>query len=217
MGDFKWAFVGLFMLAWGQTVPVSANPSVQASSGWAVQSLARLMERYPCTVRSAKSIRSQPTNRYETAALLSTCLTHWGDRPLDPQAQTMLNTLRSEFKLELAALQSDRPPAQRSRLVVLGSKTLRSDDLFKTAEKQNWTAGVGIRDFIVPKSLLTFTAGQAPTIVNAQNSTQMNYGAFYQFPIGDRLTLSPSVVIMTPSTTGANPGVQGALQASFSF
>jgi hypothetical protein len=220
VAKFNGAFAGLVMIVLGSAVSVSANPFVPTSSIWAAQSLAYLMERYPCTVHSAHPtpLKTQPNNRYETAALLSSCLAQWGDLPLDPQAQTMLNTLRSEFKLELAALQSDQPSAQLSRLVVLGSKNLRSKELFNTADPQNWTAGVGIRDFIIPKSLLTFTAGQAATVINHKESTQMNYGAFYQFPIGDRLTLSPSVVIMTnPSSPSATPAVQGALQASFSF
>jgi hypothetical protein len=79
-----------------------------------------------------------------------------------------------------------------------------------------WSTGIGIRDFIVSKSVLTLSAGN--TVNNAPGqSNSVNYGAFYQFPVGDRLTLSPSVVIISNPAKPTSPDIQGAIQASFSF
>jgi hypothetical protein len=81
---------------------------------------------------------------------------------------------------------------------------------------ENWSAGIGIRGFIIPKSVLALTAGN--TLVNPIGQPNpINYGAFYQFPIGDSLTVSPSVVIITNPNNTSNPDIQGAVQASFSF
>jgi hypothetical protein len=104
----------------------------------------------------------------------------------------------------------------------LGAKSGRSgsepDDLLGDRSIQSWTAGIGIRDVMIPHSLFTVSVSQSIPPSNFSQPTQMNYGAFYQFPLTDRLTLSPSIVIMTQSEkTGATPDVQGALQASFSF
>jgi hypothetical protein len=81
---------------------------------------------------------------------------------------------------------------------------------------ENWSAGIGIRGFIIPKSVLALTAGH--TIANSLGQTNpINYGAFYQFPVGDRLTVSPSVMIISNPTNPSSPDIQGAVQASFSF
>ena len=102
-----------------------------------------------------------------------------------------------------------------------GGATLTRSDLdltsgLKDRSFQNWSAGIGIRGFIIPKSVLTLSAGR--TFANPLGQLDSsNYGAFYQFPIGDRLTLSPSVVIISNPTNPSNPDIQGAVQASFSF
>jgi hypothetical protein len=80
----------------------------------------------------------------------------------------------------------------------------------------SWSTGIGIRGFIVSKSLLTLSAGNIVNNAPGQPNS-VNYGAFYQFPVGDRLTLSPSVAIITNPTKPNNPDIQGAIQASFSF
>jgi hypothetical protein len=81
---------------------------------------------------------------------------------------------------------------------------------------ENWSAGIGIRGFIIPKSVLALTAGH--TVANSLGQPNpINYGAFYQFPVGDRLTVSPSVMIISNPTNPSSPDIQGAVQASFSF
>lgn len=264
-----------------------AGPT-KASQDLAAQSLTQWAERHRCGAPAA-GLQSQPTNRYEMAALLASCLDSLGDRPLNAQEQSAIKTLRSEFKIELAALQDSQsdlirlrqsidsnPDMQTSRSPSIrwvrgldqdalirrqdkvgqnsssslgikaeaslgkigvfgrysvaagtplnlpegGAALTRSDlDLtsgLKDRSFQNWSAGIGIRGFIIPKSVLTLSAGR--TFANPLGQLDSNnYGAFYQFPIGDRLTLSPSVVIISNPTNPSNPDIQGAVQASFSF
>ncbi|WP_404787211.1 hypothetical protein [Altericista sp. CCNU0014] len=64
--------------------------------------------------------------------------------------------------------------------------------------------------------MLTLSAGSTLKRSLGQ-ANSMNYGAFYQFPVGDRLTLSLSVTIVNNPTKPNNPDIQGAIQASFSF
>jgi hypothetical protein len=81
---------------------------------------------------------------------------------------------------------------------------------------QTWSAGIGIRGFIIPKSVLAVSAGR--TLVNSFGQpSPINYSAFYQFPVGDHLTLSPSIVIINNPSNPGTPDIQGAVQASFSF
>lgn len=264
-----------------------ATPT-QKSQASAAQSLTQLVEHHRCVAPTAgpQSLK-QPTNRYEMAALLAACLDSLDARTLNAQEQSAIKTLRSEFKLELAALQDSQSDLIRLRQSIdanPGTQTLsipsirwvrgldqdtflnrqekvlpgrnlgikaeaslgkvgvfgrysvavgtplnlpeggapltRSDlDLssgLKDRSFQNWSAGIGIRGFIIPKSVLTLSAGRTFANPLGQLDTN-NYGAFYQFPIGDRLTLSPSVMIISNPTNPGNPDIQGAVQASFSF
>jgi hypothetical protein len=262
-----------------QAIPTATK----ATKGSAEKSLTQLAERYRCVAPKAAS--SNPTrNRAEMAALLASCLDSLGDRPLNAQEQSTIKTLRSEFKLELAALQNSQndiirlrqsvdpsPGIQSSSNAVIGSslRWVKGQDLDslllrpqdETAPNrvgikaeanfgkvgvfgrytvaagtplslpngaelsrsdlndrsfENWSAGIGIRGFILPKSVLALTAGH--TIINPLGQTNpINYGAFYQFPVGDSLTVSPSVMIITNPNNTSNPDIQGAVQASFSF
>jgi hypothetical protein len=292
-------------------------PSVPSSNPtfWASQSLARLMDQHDCPPQSAEtealSIDSglRQVNRYKIAAQLFSCLEHWDQQAFDTQEQAMLEALRSEFKLELVALQDYSAPdpvlisaniqsesigsnwsPQTSDFVVnipintikykysdkysehrqsidiasqgqvamgvhyidralgaprtllginaeaslgkiglfgrygtaLGPKFSQANRNFDNPAGdrsiQSWTAGIDIRDFIVQHSVLTISVNKSIQPSNFTQSVQTNYGAFYQFPLTQRLTLSPSIVIMTHSEkAGAAPDVQGALQASFSF
>jgi hypothetical protein len=271
-------------LRFAQAIPVPTR----AAKGSAETSLAQLAQRYRCMAPKATLKSSTSNNRIEMAALLASCLESLGDRPLNAEEQSTIKTLRSEFKLELLALQdsqNDRirlrqsvdsnPGIQLSNDAAIGSslRWVKGQDLDslllhpqdKTAPNrvgikaeanfgkvgvfgrytvaagtplslpdganlsrndlsaslgdrsfENWSAGIGIRGFIIPKSVLALTAGH--TLVNSLGqSNPINYGAFYQFPIGDSLTVSPSVVIITNPSNISNPDVQGAVQASFSF
>jgi hypothetical protein len=261
---------------------------IRKSQTSTARSFDQLMEHHRCAT-SASGLQSgkQPTNRYEMAALLAACLDSLGDRPLNAQEQSAIKTLRSEFKLELAALQDSQSDLIRLRQSIdsnpgtqpAGSSSIRwvrgldQDALIRRQEPvvsnrlgikaeaslgkigvfgrysvvatgspltlpesgtpltisdldlasgtkdrsfQNWSAGIGIRGFIIPKSVLTLSAGR--TFANPLGQLDSNnYGAFYQFPIGDRLTVSPSVVIISNPSNPNNPDIQGAVQASFSF
>jgi hypothetical protein len=266
------------LLAQAATVPAKGSQNL------AVKSFARLVERYRCATPAAQqSLSGQPTNRYEMAALLASCLESLGDRTLDPQEQSTLTTLRSEFRLELAALQEegqtesiriqqpieshsaiqqptysfikwsspssqDTPHQGGTAQPLLGIKaeaTLGKVGLFgrysvasrlsgvsngaelmgralglaselEDRSLQTWSAGIGIRGFIIPKSVLALSAGR--TLVNSFGQpSPVNYSAFYQFPVGDHLTLSPSIVIINNPSNPGTPDIQGAVQASFSF
>jgi hypothetical protein len=276
--------VAHILLAQAVTAPIKSSQTSAA------QSLTQWAERYRCGAPAGLKSSPQPTNRYEMAALLVSCLDSLGDRPLSAQEQSAITTLRSEFKLELAALQDSQSDLVRLRQSIdsnpgvqtFSSPSIRwvreldQDSLIRRQEKvvqgggslgikaeaslgkigvfgrysvaagtplnlpeggaaltrgdlgltsglkdqdrsfQNWSAGIGIRGFIIPKSVLTLSAGR--TFANPLGQLDSNnYGAFYQFPIGDRLTLSPSVVIISNPTNPSNPDIQGAVQASFSF
>ncbi|HEY9824658.1 MAG TPA: hypothetical protein V6D19_04360 [Stenomitos sp.] len=102
--------------------------------------------------------------------------------------------------------------------IAFGAAAQGSSQLLNAQNLQVWTAGVGIRDFIIPRSVLTVLAVRASSLSNVSSAAQVNYEAFYEFPVQKDITLAPSVVIMTsPTGSGTAPSVQGALQASFSF
>jgi hypothetical protein len=280
--------------------PLTSHPSIhlrlaqanatatKAGKGSAEKSLAQLAQRYRCVAPKAVLKNDPSRNRIEMAALLASCLESLGDRPLDAQEQSTIKTLRSEFKLELAALRNSQndiirlrqsvdpsPGIQLSNNAAIGSSLrwvkgqdldsllLRPQDetapnrLGLKAEAnfgkvgvfgrytvavgtplslpdganlsrndvnpslsdrsfENWSAGIGIRGFIIPKSVLALTAGHTLASPLGQPNP-INYGAFYQFPIGNSLTVSPSVTIITNPNNTSNPDIQGAVQASFSF
>jgi hypothetical protein len=268
----------------GSLLAQAAAVPAKGSQNSAVKSFARLVERYRCATPAAaqQSLGDQSTNRYEMAALLASCLESLGDRTLNPQEQSTLTTLRSEFRLELAALQGeqaesirlqqpiesysaiqqptysfikwssassqDTPHHGETAQPLLGIKaeaTLGKVGLFgrysvasrlsglsngaalmgralglaselEDRSLQTWSAGIGIRGFIIPKSVLALSAGR--TLVNSFGQpSRINYSAFYQFPVGDHLTLSPSIVIINNPSNPGTPDIQGAVQASFSF
>jgi hypothetical protein len=278
---------------------------------WASQSLARLMDHHDCPPQSSAteplSIDSGigEVNRYKIAAQLFSCLEHWDRQAFDTQEQATLQALRSEFKLELVALQGysasdpmlrsiNIPPdsigshfrLQNSNVAVnvpvttaesntakysqsiniasqgrvamgvsyadqalgapgtilgidaeaslgkiglfgrysatLGTQSTQSDrnldNLLDDRSIQSWTAGVGIHDFMIQRSVLAVSVSRSIQPSNLTQPAQTNYSAFYQFPLTERLTLSPSLVIMTDSEkAGTAPDIQGALQASFAF
>jgi hypothetical protein len=270
-------------LRFAQAIPTATK----TASGSAEKTLAQLAQRYHCVAPKAP-LKSALSNRIEMAALLASCLESLGDRTLDAQEQSTIKTLRSEFKLELAALRNSQndiirlhqsvdpsPGIQSSNDAAIGSslRWVKGQDLdslllrpqdeaapnrvgikaeanfgkvgvfgrytvaagtplslpdganfspndlnpsLSDRSFENWSAGIGIRGFIIPKSVLALTAGH--TLANSIGQTNpINYGAFYQFPIGDSLTVSPSVTIITNPNNTSNPDIQGAVQASFSF
>jgi hypothetical protein len=91
-------------------------------------------------------------------------------------------------------------------------------DLFANNNRiQTWMAGVGVRDVIIPGSLLAVAAGQ-PFIAPGPQPDQTNYEAFYRFPINDNITITPTVMVITdPLNVNDNTLIQGVLRTTFSF
>ena len=82
-----------------------------------------------------------------------------------------------------------------------------------------WSAGIGFRDLFVPKALAGIAIGQ-PLIENAVgNATQTNFEAFYNFPVSDRLRVTPLIQVITnPANQEANGTIiTGTLRTVFSF
>ncbi len=82
----------------------------------------------------------------------------------------------------------------------------------------SWMAGAGVKDLLVPGSLLAVAGGQ-PFIVNKQaGPEQFNFEGFYRFPINDNITITPAVMVITDPNNARNDAViQGLVRATFSF
>ena len=88
---------------------------------------------------------------------------------------------------------------------------------------QTWQGGVGLKDLFVPGSLLAVAAGQPFLASGNPGPDQLNFEAFYRFPINDNISLTPSVLYIvnpfnTPNVVGNdNDLIQGFLRATFTF
>jgi hypothetical protein len=92
---------------------------------------------------------------------------------------------------------------------------------------QTWQGGLGLRDLFVPGSLLAVAAGQPFLATGNPGPDQINFEAFYRFPINNNITLTPAVMYIvnpfnTPNGLSAQGGndndiIQGVLRATFSF
>jgi Carbohydrate-selective porin, OprB family/S-layer homology domain len=82
----------------------------------------------------------------------------------------------------------------------------------------SWSAGVGVKDLLVPGSLLAVAGGQ-PLVINKQSGPeQFNFEGFYRFPINDNITITPAVMVITDPNNARNDAViQGLVRATFSF
>ncbi|HIK03267.1 MAG TPA: carbohydrate porin [Trichormus sp. M33_DOE_039] len=82
-----------------------------------------------------------------------------------------------------------------------------------------WMAGLGFRDLFIERAIAGIAVGQ-PFIENAVgDATQMNFEAFYNFPVSDNIRVTPLIqVIANPSNQDANGTiVTGTLRTVFSF
>ncbi len=267
------------------------------SSLWASSFLARLIEQHECKAKLSDANQViESINRLKVAAQLFSCLENWNKQTFNPQEQEDLQTLLTEFKLELVALNdssiaepllssahlsnasaltsigssykseaiafrsatsrilgdpssrhtvkfSNHPLAQVSLSVSFSNQSTTSGEDFdvnaeanvgklglfgrygktptevsRSGSTQAWTAGIGLRGFIVPHSLLALSARRVEELESLTQPVQMSYGAFYQFPLTERLTILPSIVLKPhPKNVDQNLDVQGSLQATFSF
>lgn len=93
------------------------------------------------------------------------------------------------------------------------------DTVFGDINPNYWMAGVSFRDLFAPGALAGIATGQ-PFIEKAVgNATQTNIEAFYNFPISDKIRVTPLVqVIIDPGNQKSNGSiVTGTLRAVFSF
>jgi len=93
------------------------------------------------------------------------------------------------------------------------------DTVFGDINPNYWMAGVAFRDLFLPGALAGIAAGQPFIETAVGNATQTNMEAFYNFPLSDRLRITPLVQVVTnPANQGANGTiVTGTLRTVFSF
>ncbi|MCG9892605.1 MAG: iron uptake porin [Thermosynechococcaceae cyanobacterium MS004] len=81
-----------------------------------------------------------------------------------------------------------------------------------------WQAGVGVKDLVIPGSLLAAAVGQPYLVFGQAGPEQTNYEAFYRFPINDNITITPAVMLITDvGNANTDTIIQGVLRATFSF
>jgi hypothetical protein len=82
----------------------------------------------------------------------------------------------------------------------------------------SWMAGAGVKDLLVPGSLLAVAGGQPFVVQGQAGPEQFNFEGFYRFPINDNITITPAVMVITDPNNARNDAViQGLVRATFSF
>ncbi len=91
-------------------------------------------------------------------------------------------------------------------------------------QAQTFQAGLGVKDLLVPGSLLAAAVGQPfinnlPSAPGVNDETQTNIEAFYRFPVNDYITISPIfTTIINANNSSREPTIyQGILRVVFSF
>jgi Carbohydrate-selective porin, OprB family/S-layer homology domain len=81
-----------------------------------------------------------------------------------------------------------------------------------------WQAGLGVKDLLIPGSLLAAAIGQPYVVLSQTGPQQTNFEGFYRFPINDNITITPAVMVISDfGNTRTNTAVQGVVRATFSF
>jgi hypothetical protein len=81
-----------------------------------------------------------------------------------------------------------------------------------------WMAGVGVRDLLIPGSLLAVAGGQPLVVQGELGPEQTNIEAFYRFPINDNISITPAVIVIAnPSNNSQDTIIQGVVRTTFSF
>ncbi|MGB7417381.1 MAG: iron uptake porin, partial [Thermosynechococcaceae cyanobacterium] len=91
---------------------------------------------------------------------------------------------------------------------------------------QTWMAGAGVKDLLVEGSMLGAAVGQ-PLITNlpatnsfgANSGTQTNIEAFFRLPVGDNISVTPSITFIdnAGNISGQPLLIQGGMRATFTF
>lgn len=91
--------------------------------------------------------------------------------------------------------------------------------VFGNINPEYWMAGMAFPDLFRKGALAGIAAGQPLIESGLGNATQMNFEAFYNFPITDNITLTPLVQVITnPGNQGSNGTIfTGTLRTVFSF
>jgi hypothetical protein len=96
---------------------------------------------------------------------------------------------------------------------VPGAFSVEGADYYMT-----WMAGAGVKDLIVPGSLLAVAGGQPFIRQGDPNPEQTNFEAFYRFPVNDNITITPAVMVITDvGNVNTDTVIQGLVRATFSF
>jgi Carbohydrate-selective porin, OprB family/S-layer homology domain len=91
---------------------------------------------------------------------------------------------------------------------------------------QTWTAGIAVKDLLFSGSLLAGAVGQPflnnlpSTLTFGPNTArQTNYEVFFRIPIGDQISVTPGIMVITaPNNTASQPNlIQGYIRTTFSF
>jgi hypothetical protein len=84
---------------------------------------------------------------------------------------------------------------------------------------QYWMAGVACRDLLMPKSIAGIAIGQPLIESTIGNATQTNMEAFFNFPVSDRVRITPLIQVVTNPANQATNGtiVSGTIRTVFSF
>jgi hypothetical protein len=83
----------------------------------------------------------------------------------------------------------------------------------------SFMVGLGIKDLLVPGSMLGLGGGQPFIESDLGDATQTNFEAFYRFPINDNISITPSIqYILNPNNSSSESDVvQGTLRTVFTF
>ncbi|MBX2864712.1 MAG: iron uptake porin [Leptolyngbyaceae cyanobacterium MAG.088] len=86
----------------------------------------------------------------------------------------------------------------------------------------SWMAGAGVKDLLIPGSLLGAAVGQPfldPSVANGGTPfTQWNAEGFYRVPVNENITITPAVMyIGNPGGATGSDIIQGLVRATFSF
>lgn len=82
-----------------------------------------------------------------------------------------------------------------------------------------WSAGVTLRDGLRPGALAGVGVAQPLIESSVGNATQMNFEAFYNYPVSDNIRVTPLIQVITNAGNQGNNGtiVTGTLRTVFSF